>query len=440
MGENARQASQPPDQVTAGDGAVARVRMEAMSPSPSESAVPRLDDAPGACSGAGLWPLTGYFLGLGTWGFGGPVALVGFMHRDLVERRRWITEETYKLSLALAQIMPGPLAAQVAIAIGYFEGGVPGATLAGLAFVLPSFLMVVAISLAYVAYGGLWWMQALFYAIGATVIAIIAIAAYKLARSTNKRDPLLWGIFALLTAVTVWAQAELAEFFILAGLVVLLMRAWPGWRRGLLMGLGGLGVGVAVWWLEAWLRHAGSAADSTGVLPQILLFFTKAGSFVFGSGLAIIPFLHQGVVQQFGWLNEHQFLDAVAVAMITPGPVVITVAFIGFLVAGLAGAVMAAIGIFLPVYVFTIVPAPWFKRHRDHPQLKAFVDGATAAATGAITGAVVLLGARAIVDWPTALIGLASLGVLWRFKVPEPVLVALSGLVGLALWPLVRMG
>jgi chromate transporter len=411
-----------------------------MSLSPSESAAPRRDDASVARSGIGLWPLTRYFLGLGTWGFGGPVALVGFMHRDLVERRRWITEETYKLSLALAQIMPGPLAAQVAIAIGYFEGGVLGATSVGLAFVLPSFLMVVAISLAYVAYGGLWWMQALFYAIGATVIAIIAIAAYKLARGTNKRDPLLWGIFVLLTAVTIWAQAELAEFFILAGLVVLLVRAWPGWRRGLPMGVGGIGVGAAIWWLEAWLRHAGSAANSTGVLAQILLFFTKAGAFVFGSGLAIIPFLHQGVVQQFGWLNEYQFLDAVAAAMITPGPVVITVAFIGFLVAGLAGAVITAIGIFLPVYVFTVVPAPWFKRHRDNPQLKAFVDGATAAATGAITGAVVLLGARAIVDWPTALIGLASLAVLWRFKVPEPLLVALSGLVGLVLWPLVRMG
>jgi chromate transporter len=292
-----------------------------MSLSPSESVGSQTYDKPVARSGTGLWPFTKYFLGLGTWGFGGPVALVGFMHRDLVERRRWITEETYKLSLALAQIMPGPLAAQVAIAIGYFEGGVPGATLAGLAFVLPSFLMVVAISLAYVTYGGLWWMQALFYAIGATVIAIIAIAAYKLARGTNKHDPLLWGIFAVLTAVTVWAQAELAEFFILAGLVVLLARAWPGWMRGLLMGLGGAGAGVAVWWLEAWLRHVGGGADSADVLAQILLFFTKAGAFVFGSGLAIIPFLHQGVVQQFGWLNEHQFLDAVAVAMITPGPV-----------------------------------------------------------------------------------------------------------------------
>jgi chromate transporter len=207
------------------------------------------------------------------------------------------------------------------------------------------------------------------------------------------------------------------------------------------MGLSGAALGLAIWLLEAWLRQAGTtAADSADVLVQILLFFTKAGAFVFGSGLAIIPFLQQGVVQQFGWLNEHQFLDAVAVAMITPGPVVITVAFIGFLVAGLAGSIMAAIGIFLPVYLFTIVPAPWFKRHRDNRQLKAFVDGATASATGAITGAVVLLGARAIIDLPTAIIALISLAVLWRFKISEPILVTVSGIVGLILWPLLRLG
>ena len=391
-------------------------------------------------SGTGLWPLIGYFLKLGTVGFGGPVALVGFMHRDLVEQRRWITEDTYKLSLALAQIMPGPLAAQTAIAIGYFEGGILGATLVGFAFIIPSFLMVVAISLAYVAYGGLWWMQALFYAIGATVIAIIAIAAYKLARSTNKRDPLLWSIFAVLTIVTAWAQAELAEFFILAGLVVLLAHAWPGWKGGTFMTLGAGALAAAIWLLEAWLRQAGTTTGSENLLAQILLFFTKAGAFVFGSGLAIIPFLQQGVVQQFGWLNEHQFLDAVAVAMITPGPVVITVAFIGFLVAGFAGAVMASVGIFLPVYVFTIVPAPWFKRHRDNIQLKAFVDGATAAATGAITGAVIVLAMRAITDWATALIALVSFAVLWRYKISEPIIVTISGVIGLILWPLVRGG
>ena len=385
-----------------------------------------------------LAELVRYFLYLGAFGFGGPVALVGFMHRDLVEKRGVISEDTYKLSLALAQIMPGPLAAQVAIAIGYFEAGIIGATAAGLAFVLPSFLMVVGISLVYVSYGGLWWMQALFYAIGATVIAIIAIAAFKLARSTNKRDPLLWSIFVALTAVTLWAQAELAEFFILAGIVVLLIRAWPGLKAGILMGLGGLTAGFLIWALEAWLRQAGTAGDSGNVLVQILLFFTKAGAFVFGSGLAIIPFLQQGVVQQFGWLNDHQFLDAVAVAMITPGPVVITVAFIGFLVAGFAGSIMASIGIFLPVYIFTIVPAPWFKRHRDNPQLKAFVDGATAAATGAITGAVIVLAVRAITDLPTAALALISLAILWRYKIPEPVIVSIAGLVGLVLWPILN--
>ena len=387
---------------------------------------------------APLAALVRYFLGLGTWGFGGPAALVGYMHRDLVERRRWIDEHTYQLAMALAQIMPGPLAAQCAIAIGYFQAGTLGATLVGLAFVLPSFLMVIALSMAYVAFGGLWWMQALFYGIGAAVIAIIAIAAYKLARSTNKRDPLLWGIFAVLAIATAWFQAELAEFFIAAGLLVLFARAWPGWPRALAIGLGGLLLGATARASEAWSE--GSSAGVGDVLLQILLFFAKAGAFVFGSGLAIVPFLYHGVVQQFGWLNEHQFLDAVAVAMITPGPVVITVAFIGYLVAGFWGATMAAIGIFLPVYLLTILPAPWFQRHRDNAQLKAFVQGATAAATGAIAGAVVVLGLRSIFDIPTALIGLVSFALLWRFKLQEPILVIAAGLAGLILWPLVRAG
>src|SRR5437870_12654596 len=388
----------------------------------------------------GLGPLVGYFLKLGTIGFGGPAALVGFMHRDLVEQRRWLTEDTYKLSLALAQIMPGPLAAQTAIAIGYFEGGVLGATLIGLAFVIPSFLMVVAISIAYVAYGGLWWMQALFYTIGATVIAIIAIAAYKLARSTNKRNPLLWGIFVVLTVVTAWAQTELAEFFILAGLITLVFQAWPGWKPGILMALSCAALGVAVWLMEAWLGQAGTGSNSGHVLTEILLFFTKAGAFVFGSGLAIVPFLQQGVVQQFGWLNEHQFLDAVAVAMITPGPVVITVVFIGYLVAGILGATLAGIGIFLPVYLFTIIPAPWFSRNRNNAQLKAFVQGATAAATGPLGGAVIVLAHRSIYDLPTAAVALASLAVLWRFKISEPILVTVAGAIGLIVWPLVKGG
>jgi chromate transporter len=406
-----------------------------MPPQASLDARARVDGEP---AGGGFWPFVLYFLKLGTLGFGGPVALAGFMHRDLVEQQRWIDEDEYKLALALAQIMPGPLAAQLAIALGYFQHGVLGATAVGLAFILPSFLMVLAISIAYLAYGGLWWMQALFYGIGAAVVAIITIAAYKLARSTNRRDPLLWAIFAALAIVTVWVEAELAEFFILAGLIVLLVRAWSGWRRGLVASGGAVAVGLLIWAIERWLVTVGHG--NAGVLGQILLFFTKAGSFVFGSGLAIVPFLHQGVVQQFEWLSEQQFLDAVAVAMITPGPVVITVAFIGYLVASFWGALLAAVGIFLPVYVFTVIPAPWFKRNRDNVELKAFVQGTTAAATGAITGAVIVLAQRAVYDVPTGLIAMVGLVVLWRFKVPEPVVVLVAGALGVAAWLLVRGG
>src|SRR5215216_5305910 len=392
-------------------------------------------DAQPARPAAGtLWQLTAYFLKLGTIGFGGPVALVGYMQRDLVDRHHWIDDEEYKLGLALAQIMPGPLAAQLAMAIGYFAHGVLGATLVGFAFVLPSFLMVLGLSALYVAFGGLWWMQAVFYGVSAAVIGIIAIAAYKLARKVNGRDPLLWGIFGVLFIVTAVAQAELAEFFLVAGLLVLLVKAPPRWLRDRVPVFGVAPAMLALPLLAA----AAVIESSTNVLWEILLFFTKAGAFVFGSGLAIVPFLYEGVVQGHHWLSEQQFLDAVAVAMITPGPVVITVAFIGYLVAGFPGATLAAIGIFVPVWVLTVVPAPWFVRHRHNPQLRAFSDGATAAASGAIAGAVVVLGQRAIVDILTAAISLASLGVLWRFKIPEPLLVLAAGAIGIVLSTLVH--
>lgn len=378
-----------------------------------------------------LIALARYFLTLGTIGFGGPVALVGYMHRDLVERRHWLSQDDYELGLALAQVMPGPLAAQLAMAIGFLKAGFIGATLVGLAFILPSFLMVVGLAALYVAYAGLWWVSALFYTVGASVIAIIAIAAYRLSRTTNARDPLRWAIFIVLFLATVVAQAELAELFILAGVLVVVVRARPQWLRV----PGGSATGlIAVPLLLAGAVTAPAPVSDT--LVAMFFFFAKAGAFVFGSGLAIVPFLHQGVVQEFGWLNEHQFLDAVAVAIITPGPVVITVAFIGYLAAGLPGAVVAGLGMFTPVYLLTIGPVPWFKRNRNNPQLRAFVSGATAAATGAIAGAVLVLGQRAIFDIPTALVALASLAILLRFRLPEPVVIGVSGALGLALWPL----
>ena len=376
-----------------------------------------------------LWQLLRYMLGLGSWGFGGPVALVGFMYRDLVERRRWITEADYKEGMALAQLMPGPLAAQLAIYLGYVHYRIVGATLAGIAFVLPSFCMVVALGAAYVAYGGIAWMQAVFYGVGAAVIGIIAMSAYKLTTKNIGSDKLLWAIFLASAAVTVVTKSEIVWLFLGAGLLVWLVRAPP---KNLFGGrLNGIAASAPV-----------AAAVLLGTvdwprLAEIGAFFAYAGSFVFGSGLAIVPFLYSGVVQEHHWLNDRQFVDAVAVAMITPGPVVITTGFIGFLVAGFWGAVVAALGTFVPCYLFTILPAPYFKKYGKRPGIVAFVDGVTAAAIGAITGAVIVIGQRSISDWATALLALATVAVLWRFKkTPEPLVVVVAAVIGLLVYPL----
>jgi len=381
-----------------------------------------------------LGQLTRYALGLGTWGFGGPVALVGYMHRDLVERRKWISEAEYKEGLTLAQIMPGPLAAQLAIYLGYVHYSVLGATVVGLAFVLPSFLMVVALGWAYQAYGGLPWMQAAFYGIGASVIGIIALSAYKLALKTLNRDWLLWLIFLTSGAVTVIFEQELVLLFLGAGALVWLVRAPPAVVRRPSTSVNGILLPLAA-------VSAAPGSVDTQRLWQIAIFFTKAGAFVFGSGLAIVPFLYGGVVKEYGWLSDQQFVDAVAVAMITPGPVVITVGFIGYLVAGFWGAVVAALATFLPCYLFTIIPAPYFKRHGKRPAIIAFVDGVTAAAVGAIAGAVVVLGRRTLLsegyhlDWIKIGVCLATLALLLRFKkLPEPIVVLTAGVLSVLLF------
>ncbi len=386
-----------------------------------------------------LSQLIAYALGLGTWGFGGPVALVGYMHRDLVEQRGWISEAEYKEGLTLAQLMPGPLAAQLAIYLGFVHYGVLGATLVGVAFVLPSFLMVLALGWAYVHFGGLSWMQAVFYGVGASVIAIIALSAYKLTLKTIGVDRLLGAIYLVSALVTVITENEAIAFFLGAGALVWLVRTPPRFLRRGSPGTPSL--------LLAPLGFAAPTMPvaSSETLLAIALFFAKAGSFVFGSGLAIVPFLYSGVVKDYGWLNDQQFLDAVAVAMITPGPVVITVGFIGFLVGGFAGATIAALATFLPCYLLTIIPAPYFKKHGQQPAIAAFVDGVTAAAVGAIAGAVVVLGRRTIFggdwipEWPKVAILLVSLGLLLKFKkLPEPLLVLGAALAGLVIHPLVK--
>ncbi len=399
-----------------------------------------------------LWQITAYFLRLGTLGFGGPVALVGYMHRDLVEQRKWISEADYKEGLTLAQLMPGPLAAQLAIYLGYVHYGVLGATLVGVGFVLPSFLMVVALGWTYQAYGGLTWMQSVFYGVGASVIAIILISAYKLTLKTIGKDKLLWAIYLVSGAVTLVTESEWIALFLGAGVLTWFVKT-PKSPLKPVSDSGSPPSSSGTTTATMLLPPLAALPIATGntLLLQIALFFTKAGAFVFGSGLAIVPFLYSGVVKDYGWINEQEFLDAVAVAMITPGPVVITVGFIGYLVGdksggtigGFEAATVAALATFLPCYLLTIIPAPYFKKHGKRPGIVAFVDGVTAAAIGAIAGAVLVLGRRTIFpdgwspEWPKIALLLVTLGLLLKFKkLPEPLIILGAAIVGLVVYPL----
>ena len=334
-----------------------------------------------------------YFLRLGALGFGGPIALVGYMQRDLVERRRWIGKDDFREGLALSQLAPGPLAAQLAIYLGWVRGRVLGATLAGIAFIIPSFVIVLLLSAFYLRYGGLSWMQGAFYGIGASVIAIIVRSAVKLVRMTLGKDVLLWFLFLASAVITAWSESEIVWVFVLSGVAALCIKAPPR--------LGRKAVASAIMPLPAWLLSGLHGTADIRTLWTIGLYFAEAGAFVFGS------------------------------AMITPGPVVITVAFIGYLVAGPIGATVAAIGVFLPCYLFVVIPAPYFRHIAKNRQVKAFVDGVTAAATGAIAGAAFVLGRRAIIDIPTALIALATFALLSRVKrVPEPLVILGAGVIG----------
>ena len=361
-----------------------------------------------------------YFLKLGGMGFGGPVALVGYMHKDLVENRKWISEDDYKEGLALAQLAPGPLAAQLGIYIGYVDYKIMGATLAGIAFILPSFLIVVALGFLYVLYGGLFWMQAVFYGVGAAVIGIIAVSGYKLTKKTIGQDFLLWIIFIVLAVVTFLTEGENIWLILGAGFLTWFIKSPPK-----------LVSSHSVLLIPFFLQITHRISYNSK-LVQIGIFFLKAGTFVFGSGLAIVPFLYGGVVKEHQWITDRQFLDAVAVAMITPGPVVITVGFIGYLIAGFPGACVAALATFLPCYVFTIFPAPYFKKYGKNPSLKAFVDGVTAAAVGAIAGAVIVLAKRQLIDISSILIAVIAALILIRFKkVQESYIILAAALLGL---------
>lgn len=367
-----------------------------------------------------------YFLRLGAFGFGGPIALAGHMQKDLVEERRWISSQDYVEGLAFSQLSPGPLAAQLAMFLGWVRGGVLGATLVGVAFVLPSFLMVVGLAALYVHFGRLGWIQGAFYGIGAAVIAIIARSAYKLVRSTLKNDWLLWVIFAALAITTAWKEAEIVWLFLLSGLLSMVVKgiAQPQ-RKSTTSGASA----VSLIGMQTFATGVLGPATS-GTMAALFLFFLKAGAFVFGSGLAIVPFLYGGVVGHYHWLTERQFIDAVAVAMITPGPVVITAGFVGYLVAGPIGAFLAALAVFVPPYLIVIGGAPYYRRVAQNAKVKTFVQGVTAAAVGAIAGAAFILGRRSLVDKTTIGIAVVTFALISFKKIPEPLVILAAGIVG----------
>ena len=361
-----------------------------------------------------------YFLRLGLIGFGGPVALVGQMERELVTERGWLTREQMRETIAICQSLPGPLAIQVGIYISYLRGGFWGAWAGGWAFILPNFVIVAALGALYVSVGDLKPVTAIFYGVSPAVIALILHSCYRLSR-LGMEDWLQWGIAAICFAVTVLLQAEVAWLFLGAGL------------------LGVLYYGTA-------FRRPPSGTSLSVVAPivplgklstigKLLAFFLKAGSLTFGSGLVIVPFLQQGVVQQHGWLDERAFLIAVAIGMISPGPVVITATFVGYLVAGFRGATAATIGIFLPSFILVLVAAPLLARHRANRNVQGFIKGAYGAAIGTILGACVLLGRIAIGDWLTVLIAATSLALLFRLKVSNPLLIVATGIVGFIAYP-----
>jgi chromate transporter len=367
-----------------------------------------------------LAALIKYFIKLGAIGFGGPVALVGYMHRDLVEKRKWITNDDYKEGLALAQLAPGPLAAQLAIYVGYVDYKIIGATSVGIAFILPSFLMVLTLGFVYVLYGSLPWMQSMFYGVGAAVIGIIAMSSYKLTKKTIGKDWLLWGLFIIIAVTTFLTESENIWLILAAGFVVWFYKSPPSFKHT-----------VPNFFIPPFLLQISTSISFNEKLVDIWWFFLKAGAFVFGSGLAIVPFLYGGLVKENHWLTEQQFLDAVAVAMITPGPVVITVGFIGYLIAGFPGACIAALATFIPCYLFTIIPAPYFKRYGKMAAIKSFVDGVTAAAIGAIAGAVIVLAKRQLIDTTSIAIAIITVLILVRFKVQEPLIIIAAALLGL---------
>jgi chromate transporter len=393
-------------------------------------------EKPHSSSEVSLTRLAAYFLRLGAVGFGGPIALANYMRRDLVEARAWISEGEYDSGLAIAAACPGPLAYQLGVYCGYVRFGILGGLTVAVAFGLAPFLIVVGAAVAYTRFSQNWQLRALFYGVAPVVVALILKACWNLGMKTLRRDVLAWVLAFLACAVTVIVQKELTALFIAGGLIGMFAFTGPAEPRSTEPPVPAVApprTGTMA------MALVPAAATAGGMAWKLFLFFFRTGCLVFGSGLVIVPFLKTYLVDQYHWLGNREFLDAVAIGMISPGPVVITATFVGYLVAGLPGAFAATVGIFSPAVLFTVLATPLLLRYGKSARLRGFIRGVTVTVVGVLVGTTYLVGRTAIGDALTVAIAVLSLAVLglWK-KCPDPLLVVLGAVLGLATYRLVQ--
>ncbi len=366
-----------------------------------------------------LGELGALFLKLGTISFGGPAGHVALMEHEFVHKRKWLSREYFLDLVAATNLVPGPNATEMAIHIGYLRAGWAGLLVSGAAFIVPAFLITLALAWAYVQYGALPQVGAILYGIKPAVVAIIVMAVWRLGRSALAGRTAL--VFFGLTLVGALLRVDDVLLMLAAGLLV---AAWQERKRLPWLGLLALG----------WSAPASSLSldwTSGGRLGQIFLYFLKVGSVLYGSGLVLYAFIQRDVVAGFGWLTQQQLIDAIAAGQVTPGPVLSSATFIGYLIGGTMGAGVATLGVFLPSFIIVALTGPWIPRLRNWQAGKAFLQGATIAALALILKTGILLGSSALVDVWTVLIALASVVLLWRFKADAIWVIALGAVVGL---------
>ena len=373
-----------------------------------------------------LYALATYFFYLGLTGFGGPVALANYIRRDLVERRSWLSESEYDEGLAIATACPGPLAYQLGVYCGYVVRGAAGALWVALAFAAAPFAIVTTVAALYVEFGSTWELRGLFYGVGPVVIALIVRSCWDLGKKTLRGEWLAYAIAGLACAITIAVQRELTLIFLTAGAAGVFLFYSPidtpnsppapsDRPRSRLSSIAFFPV-----------------AYPNVALPKIFWFFFKTGFLIFGSGLVVVPFLKEYVVDQYHWLSNQAFLDAVAIGIISPGPVVITATFVGYLNAQIRGALAATAGIFAPSLIFVLIGTPVLQKYRGNGRVQGFIRGITVAVVGVLVGTSFLVMRSTIHDWFSLAILVAAVVLLWsKRKIPDQALIGAGAFIGL---------